>query len=263
MAGAENYSYRQAWSEQFPVLSDADGDGLVSRAKGGPDPNDSTPDSDYDGLSDFWEYANGFDANNADGDEDGLSDYWEAAYGTNPHRPDTDGDGLWDGEEFFHPDKIYPYEKSTHTDYTSAWTGGWTIVYDYNGNHPLQTRVSADPHAADADGDFIPDDREQIYGYNPNLAEELNILGLESSVSSGFVAPSGTLAYTATVKNELDNRAVDGLLQVEFPVDDVQSSEGIGSIYPQMMVTTTGSVTAPAVTQTEVTSFTVSGRGVN
>ena len=148
-------------------------------------------------------------------------------------------------------------KKSTYSQNNATWTGGWTIVYDYNGNQPLQTLVSADPHAADADGDFIPDDRERVYGYNPNLAEELNILGLESTVSSGYVAPSGTVAYTATVKNELDNRVVNGLLQAEFPVDQVQSNVGLGSIYPQMSVTTNGEVTAPAIAHTEVTSLTV------
>ena len=110
LASTNNLSFRQSWGS-FPTLSDADGDGLVSQTMGGPDPNDSLPDTDRDGLTDFWEYDNGYDMESIDGDGDGLADYWEAFYGTNPRLPDTDGDGLWDGEEFFHPDKFYPYEK--------------------------------------------------------------------------------------------------------------------------------------------------------
>ncbi|HET6922575.1 MAG TPA: hypothetical protein VFI16_05455, partial [Anaeromyxobacteraceae bacterium] len=62
------------------------------------------PDSDCDGLPDWWETANGLNPNWAgdallDLDGDGLTDLQEFALGTNPRNADTDGDGLTDGEE--------------------------------------------------------------------------------------------------------------------------------------------------------------------
>ncbi|MCA9240258.1 MAG: hypothetical protein KDA37_08665, partial [Planctomycetales bacterium] len=90
---------RLAWDEAFPVLADADGDGLVSKALNGPDPDDENPDYDGDGLSDFYELQNGFDAGEADADCDGLTDYWEAFYGTDPEHGDSDHDGVLDSQE--------------------------------------------------------------------------------------------------------------------------------------------------------------------
>ncbi|HRW06177.1 MAG TPA: putative Ig domain-containing protein, partial [Caldilineaceae bacterium] len=256
----ENRSgYRMAWSgDDFPVLWDADGDGLVSQAQGGPDPNDQLPDSDFDGLSDRWEYENGMDLLNADGDGDGLGDYWELVYQTNPHLADSDGDGLLDGEEFFHPDALYPYKQSTHTSANLAWSGGWEIVYDRDGSgDPRITRVSADPLAVDGDADFISDSRERIYGYNPAVKETVNILSLDAQLGDDVVAPSAALPYTATIKNELDNRVLNGLLQAEFPVDTVQTTAVIETLSSQETVTMTGAVNAPAVSASTATSLTL------
>lgn len=256
----ENRSgYRMAWSgDDFPVLWDADGDGLVSQAQGGADPNDNLPDSDFDGLSDRWEYENGMDLLNADGDGDGLGDYWELVYQTNPHLADSDADGLLDSEEFFHPVAVYPYENSTHSSANVAWDGGWEIVYDRDSSgNPLLTRVSADPLAVDGDADFISDSRERIYGYNPTVKETVNILSLDAQLGDDLVAPSATVAYTAIIKNELDNRVLNGLLQAEFPVDTVQTTAVIETLSSQESVTMTGAVAAPAVTASTATSLTL------
>ena len=64
--------------------------------------DDTTWDTDGDGLSDFWELTNDFDPENADTDGDSLSDYWEAFHNTNPRLTDSDYDGLSDAEEVFH-----------------------------------------------------------------------------------------------------------------------------------------------------------------
>ncbi|MBK1835386.1 hypothetical protein [Roseibacillus ishigakijimensis] len=67
-----------------------------------------TSDSDEDGLPDYYELANGLNANNpadasadadADGGADGLTNLEEFAAGTNPQDSDSDDDGLKDGEE--------------------------------------------------------------------------------------------------------------------------------------------------------------------
>ena len=60
MSETDANGYRFSWDEKFPTLADGDGDGLLSSAKGGADPNDSKWDSDGDSLSDFWELENGF-----------------------------------------------------------------------------------------------------------------------------------------------------------------------------------------------------------
>lgn len=69
------------------------------------------PDTDFDGLNDYWEIQNGTDPTHADSDLDGLSDYEEivvyhAYEGLTPHRVsldplnnDTDSDGLSDLDE--------------------------------------------------------------------------------------------------------------------------------------------------------------------
>ncbi len=245
-------SYRLGWDSQFPTLADADGDGLLSKAKGGSDPDDSNWDTDGDGLSDYWELNNGFDPSSTDGDGDGLSDYWEAFYDTNPRLSDSDNDGLTDGAEFFHSGATNAYSKDS-----STWSGGWTIVYAYSGSTKLQTLVSSDPNKADTDDDTLTDRQEYVYGYNPNLASVLNVLSLEASVASTTVAPGASIVYTATVKNELDNRVANGLLQTEFPVDTVQKTQVMETLYPQDSTTVQGSVTAPSVTATTASSLTI------
>ncbi|MCP5096377.1 MAG: hypothetical protein GY943_12565, partial [Chloroflexi bacterium] len=134
MIHAGDGGYRMAWDgTNFPVLWDADGDGLVSQVMGGADPNDSMPDSDLDGLPDFYEYEHGTDMLNSDSDSDGLSDYWESVYVTHPYLADSDGDGLLDGEELFHPDSLFPYENNSNFSGNTNWSGGWEIVYGQAG----------------------------------------------------------------------------------------------------------------------------------
>ncbi|MCP4992875.1 MAG: DUF11 domain-containing protein, partial [Gammaproteobacteria bacterium] len=245
-------SYRLAWDNRFPTLIDADGDGLRSKAKGGNDPNDSKADTDDDGLSDSWEIDNGFDPEfvGGDGDGDNLTDYWEAFFGTSPYLQDTDGDGLWDGAEFYHSQSRHPY-----IDDDSTWTGGWLFTYDFDNNTALKTLVSASPIDADTDGDNVTDRLEFVYGYNPTVPQELNILTLNANADP-IVASMGTAAYTATVTNELNSRTARGLLEAEFPVD--QTDEVQTFVLTQLQKTTlNGSVTAPSVAQTTETSITL------
>ncbi len=244
--------YYQAWDARFPALQDADGDGLLSKKYAGADPNDSTWDADGDGLSDFWELENRFNPTVSDYDNDGLSDYWEAFYQTNPLLADSDNDGLTDDKEFFHANTPNAYVKDN-----SLWTGGWTIVYGYNGATRLQTLVTADPNDSDSDDDTILDRHEFIYGYNPNLPSVRNVLSLDAQVSDSVVAPGATFGYTATVKNELDNRVANGLLQAEFPVDTVQKTQVIGTLLPNAAATLNGSLTAPTVSATTAASVTI------
>ncbi|MEZ4705562.1 MAG: LamG-like jellyroll fold domain-containing protein [Caldilineaceae bacterium] len=253
---------RLAWDDAFPVLRDADGDGLVSKAFNGPDPDDSNPDTDGDGLSDFYEYQNGFDATDADGDCDGLTDYWEAFYNTDPNHSDSDYDGLTDGREVFHPNLRYPYENSVLTNtnaptcaaengLTGGYAGGWSTVYAFNGDTPLHFWVSSDPNDADSDDDGLTDRSEQVYGYNPHAPSELDVLALETEISTSrgvgpYVATGDSINYAATITNDLSDRYLRGLLESELPVDHVIKTQEVDGLLPLASTTLAGSVTVAA-----------------
>ncbi len=247
---ASNGGQRLAWGgvTAFPIQVDADGDGLRSRAFNGPDPNDEDADSDDDGLSDFYEVENGTNPLSVDTDDDGLQDYWEVFYRTNPRREDSDGDGLWDGAEFYHSGAPNPFVADS-----STWTGGWLFTYDFDdSSQPMQMIVSADPTLYDSDFDTILDNAEFVYSYNPNLTSELNVLSLDSGIQTqsaipGVAKQGSTFAYTATVRNELNNRAMDGLLEIEYPVDTLQAQNIFSPLYPLRSVDLSGQVAVGSV----------------
>ncbi len=69
--------------------------------------DDDSYDSDQDGLSDDEENSLGTDPYNPDTDGDGLSDYFEVRISmTNPLNPDTDGNGITDYHEDFDQDGL-------------------------------------------------------------------------------------------------------------------------------------------------------------
>lgn len=146
---------RLAWDNRFPVLKDADGDGLLAGSSGGIDPNDTTPDSDNDGLSDLVELqwrqlGQPVSPVLCDSDGDGLSDAQEVQLGADPTKRDTDGDSIADGDEVWHavinPATCQP---------TGAWRGGWDLLIP--GATAVTLHVSSDPAVADSDNDGIDD----------------------------------------------------------------------------------------------------------
>ncbi|HZW04821.1 MAG TPA: LamG-like jellyroll fold domain-containing protein, partial [Anaerolineaceae bacterium] len=152
-------SWGQSGSVKFPVLRDADGDGLMSRAySGGNDPDDMLYDTDSDGLSDFYEIANSMNPRMVDTDDDGLSDYLEVIARTVPTRKDTDGDGLTDAEE----------------------VAGWLYTYDFDSiGAPLETMVYPDPLSPDTDLDGVTDYLERVYGFHPGVPQNSDVLDYE------------------------------------------------------------------------------------
>ena len=141
------------WDPAFPTLWDADGDGLISPAYNGNDPNDGKWDTDSDGLSDAFELELRMSGVNvtailADADNDGLTDRKELQLRTNPANDDTDNDGLSDGAE----------------------AAGWLITVP-GINH--QVRVFPDPTRADSDGDGLSDlaERQLAASGTPKDAE--------------------------------------------------------------------------------------------
>jgi len=140
----------------FPAQRDQDGDGLLSLAQGGADPDDTRFDTDGDSLSDAYELQNGLDPEQIDTDQDGLDDARELALQTNPLHSDTDNDGL--------------------TDYVEA-EQGWLISYGFADNgDPLVTRVWSSPLTADIDDDALSDLKEMTFGFNPWVPTDPSII---------------------------------------------------------------------------------------
>ena len=87
-----------------PLNSDCDNDGFVDGAE--INIHNTSPfnsDSDFDGMEDKWEFDYGFDPlvddSSTDSDNDGLVEYDEFLYRTNPYSSDTDNDGITDRYE--------------------------------------------------------------------------------------------------------------------------------------------------------------------
>ncbi|MBI1296143.1 hypothetical protein GC175_14410 [bacterium] len=229
---------RLAWDTNFPTIWDADGDGLVTAALGGIDPDDTKPDADFDGLSDRFELEQRMAgvrlaADQWDTDGDGLTDAQEVQYGTNPANADTDNDGLRDGEEVYH--QVFYRSNETMLPALDAngkpvFTGGWEVCAPAHGLFPERCMwVSSDPKQADADGDGIPDDAEKrLYErykldrngqpYHPSVA---NVNPLQLTISAnvaedGYLRPGTSFVYTNSVIGYVDLDPV--VLEIERPV---------------------------------------------
>ncbi len=229
--------YRLSWDSSFPIIWDADGDGLATSSKGGIDPNDNNPDTDYDGLSDRFELEQRMagvrlSPNAPDSDGDGLIDPQEIQYGTNPGNADTDNDGLKDSEEIYH--QVFELVGSSLQPKLDQYgnpvfEGGWTICQQArNGFGGVCMIVSSDPTDGDADKDGIPDDAEkrlyELYQwdangqpYNPRVAN-INPLQVQVSASVApytYLAPGSSFTYSTTVSSFAD--LDPGVLEVTLP----------------------------------------------
>ncbi|NJO06655.1 MAG: LamG domain-containing protein [Chloroflexaceae bacterium] len=219
-AGASNSNVRLAWDEQFPGLLDADGDGLRASNLGGIDPNDTTWDTDGDGLSDMLEAEarqNGIyvDLRTSDFDGDGLTDRQELLFGSNPADPDTDNDGLPDREEVYHQVLVPGFGASV-----GSWAGGWEVIV--NPRTRRTVRVTSNPTIGDSDGDGILDSLEQALaslGFHPRVFNE-NPVSIRNSISDadGFVTAGDTVTVTNVVANTLPNFFMDGRIQIDVPL---------------------------------------------
>ncbi len=149
-----------------PLNPDTDGDGLNDywEFRNMPefdplDPSDGLSDTDGDGLSFAEEYlgTRGYtsDPNDWDTDGDGLSDGEEAARGTDPYSRDSDWDGLDDGDEILAGTN--PLKADTDND---GMMDGWEVAHGFDPSDP-----SDGP--ADADGDGLVNKDEFYVGTDP------------------------------------------------------------------------------------------------
>jgi hypothetical protein len=216
-----------AWDAAFPVIADADGDGLIASVRGGIDPNDAAWDNDNDGLSDAYELerrAGGapYSPIACDTDSDGLTDNQETRLGTNPGIADTDNDGLTDAREVWHE----AFNPGTCVS-TGQWAGGWDVTI--NAQTPFVIRVSSNPADPDIDADGINDLAEFQLANDPDPAKRVDTLGVPfnpnipnaapiavfAESDRRFVAPGTSVLYTTTVI--ANNALAPSLLDVSAP----------------------------------------------
>ncbi|MHA1608753.1 MAG: FG-GAP-like repeat-containing protein, partial [Candidatus Njordarchaeales archaeon] len=123
----------------------------------GSDPQN--PDTDSDGLPDWWEFI--YDTNilendsALDPDNDNLTNYQEFVYGTDPRNNDTDNDYL--------PDY---WEILNNLDPRNATDSILDVDNDYLVNWQ-EYKYGTDPWEPDTDGDGFNDGEEVFQGYDP------------------------------------------------------------------------------------------------
>jgi hypothetical protein len=112
--------------------------------------NPLVPDSDYDGIYDYYEYLNATNPLKSDSDNDLISDFDEIhIYKTDPTDPDCDDDGLLDGLEL----QIGTQYDNFDTDGDGIGDGDEFIGWD---------NFKTDPLCKDTDHDFLTDPSETI-----------------------------------------------------------------------------------------------------
>jgi hypothetical protein len=229
--------YSLAWGA-FGPHADYDGDGL--RSGGAPhqgnDPDDTTWDTDGDGLSDLRELelttlGVPCDPENGDTDGDGLSDYQEVLagssflvsdkyrLGSNPNVADTDGDGLTDAQE----------------------VNGWLFQYAAG----KSTWVTSDPARRDSDGDGLSDKIEYdlhqsdpaAYPYHPRVPNQGAFVGFDYQFDArstyqgrAVIGTRQPVTYTMTLVNRIaPTFAFSGTLSLDVP-PALQLTGGAGTM---------------------------------
>jgi len=143
--------------------------------------NQACVDSDLDLLSDYTESIIGSDPRNPDTDNDGLPDWWEFVYGTNVFENDSaldlDNDNLTNYQEFIHGTD--PHNNDTDSDCLPDY---WEVLNNLDPRNATDAMLDVDddylvnweeykhgtdPWNPDTDGDGFSDGEEVFQGYNP------------------------------------------------------------------------------------------------
>ena len=147
------------------------------------------PDTDGDGIPDWWEDANGLNPNlndaSLDPDNDGLINLNEYLFGADPNNPDTDGDGLIDG--------VDP-SPGMNSDNKPTANAGPDMTYD-PGIITLNGNGSSDPNS-------LPLKYTWTESASNPATVSLSDNGTATAVSPTFIATrSGTYKFALKVTN--------------------------------------------------------------
>ena len=176
----------------YPTYEDTDGEGLINYEEYvlGDDnyrTNVTNSDSDYDGLSDYWEWRNSTNPWESDTDFDNMPDLWEVTNslnanfndamvdtdldlllnlyeyhnGTDPQNPDSDFDNMPDGWEVFN--SLDPLSDDAFND---TDTDLLLNLYEYHNG--------TDPQNPDSDFDNMPDGWEVFNSLDPLSDDAFN-----------------------------------------------------------------------------------------
>ena len=266
-----------SWDATFDALKDADGDGLISSAKNGIDPNDGNWDSDGDGLSDTYELerrqaGTGYSPISCDTDLDGLTDKQEMQLSSDPTKADSDNDGLKDGVEIWH--QVFTVSNVNNVltcAPTANYTGGWDVTV--NAATPFVVHVSSNPLLADSDNDGVDDLAEKQLAqsstaslrvdaenrpYHPNIVNSPPIqVFTEVDDVDGIVGLNQAVRYTTTViaTTPLGSAVLDVLAPAVLGSSPAPYALNFGTTAPQTL--TQGSLfTVQANASTQVVGIT-------
>lgn len=171
-----------AWSANVSLRADLAGEGNVY-FDGLQTTN--SPDTDRDGMPDWWEQAQSLNANNPndsiqDADADGCSNIEEYRLELNPNSSDTDGDGMPDSWELrYGLNPLDPVDANRDFD-----ADGLSDLLEY--------QLDCDPTRVDSDGDGLDDTFEFYdYGSDPLTSNTWNYTLLQTIPGSNVVGQLG------------------------------------------------------------------------
>jgi hypothetical protein len=147
----------------------------------------NSPDTDGDGLPDFWELIYAPDlttlTGTGDNDGDGLNNLAELQRDSNPLLADTDGDGLSDLVETRTGTFVSATDTGTNPRKADTDGDGLSDGAEVNGS------PATNPNLADTDGDGFSDFSEINSGHDPN---DPNNNPNTTSIANSFTEFSGT-----------------------------------------------------------------------
>lgn len=137
------------------------------------------PDTDCDGMPDWWEVLQGlntmFNDAGADPDLDGVSNRDEYQYGLTPTLADSDGDGTNDYAQAYGKEWTKHYYDALDRLLGTEYSRGLSVGYEYDGNGNILRQIYM---RRDQDGDGLPDLWEFLNGLSwTNAAQHGGALG--------------------------------------------------------------------------------------
>ncbi len=177
-------------ADEFDAL-DTDSDGLPDwlEALGLVDPD---VDFDGDGLSNIYEFSNGFDPFSSDGDGDGLSDFYENEIGSDPRWRDSDFDIMPDGWEYVNG--LNPVEDDAYGDLDrDRYPNVFEFLHGDGALQPIANDATVIPLFSDSQAN----DESRIYLVDHRYGFETEFR--KQSISAAIVAAETDLRIEAGI----------------------------------------------------------------